>query len=103
VVTGDVSQIDLPRGMPGLVDAERVLAKVKGIAMTRFTAPTWCATRWWPASSRPTTRAPSARRRSLSHERTPACPCSSPMRATARSCRATRSSAASAALACRAR
>jgi phosphate starvation-inducible PhoH-like protein len=39
VVTGDTSQIDLPRGMPsGLVDAERVLAKVKGIAMTRFTS-----------------------------------------------------------------
>ncbi|MBV8036049.1 PhoH family protein [Roseateles sp.] len=39
VVTGDTSQIDLPRGVQsGLVDAERVLAKVKGIAMTRFTS-----------------------------------------------------------------
>jgi len=39
VVTGDTSQIDLPRGVPsGLIDAERVLAKVKGIAMTRFTS-----------------------------------------------------------------
>jgi phosphate starvation-inducible PhoH-like protein len=39
VVTGDTSQIDLPRGvMSGLIDAERVLAKVKGIAMTRFTS-----------------------------------------------------------------
>ncbi|PZP28740.1 MAG: phosphate starvation-inducible protein PhoH [Roseateles depolymerans] len=39
VVTGDTSQIDLPRGvMSGLVDAERVLARVKGIAMTRFTS-----------------------------------------------------------------
>ncbi|MDY0748552.1 PhoH family protein [Paucibacter sp. R3-3] len=39
VVTGDTSQIDLPKGqMSGLVDAERVLAKVKGIAMTRFTS-----------------------------------------------------------------
>ncbi|HEY0957135.1 MAG TPA: PhoH family protein [Roseateles sp.] len=39
VVTGDTSQIDLPRGvLSGLVDAERVLAKVKGIAMTRFTS-----------------------------------------------------------------
>ncbi|MFT7721465.1 MAG: PhoH family protein [Roseateles sp.] len=39
VVTGDTSQIDLPRGvMSGLVDAERVLAKVRGIAMTRFTS-----------------------------------------------------------------
>ena len=39
VVTGDTSQIDLPKGInSGLVDAERVLAKVKGIAMTRFTS-----------------------------------------------------------------
>jgi phosphate starvation-inducible protein PhoH and related proteins len=39
VVTGDVSQIDLPRGTTsGLIDAERVLRRVRGIAMTRFTA-----------------------------------------------------------------
>ncbi|MGV3493159.1 MAG: PhoH family protein [Ramlibacter sp.] len=39
VVTGDVSQIDLPKGMPsGLVDAERVLKRVSGIAHTRFTS-----------------------------------------------------------------
>ena len=39
VVTGDTSQVDLPKGtLSGLVDAERVLAKVKGIAMTRFTS-----------------------------------------------------------------
>ncbi len=39
VVTGDVSQIDLPRGTAsGLVDAERVLRRVRGIATTRFTA-----------------------------------------------------------------
>ncbi|MDM4767994.1 PhoH family protein [Pelomonas sp. SE-A7] len=39
VVTGDTSQIDLPKGIQsGLVDAERVLAKVKGIAMTQFTS-----------------------------------------------------------------
>jgi phosphate starvation-inducible protein PhoH and related proteins len=39
VVNGDVSQIDLPKGMPsGLVDAAEVLKKVKGIAMTRFGA-----------------------------------------------------------------
>jgi phosphate starvation-inducible PhoH-like protein len=39
VVTGDVSQIDLPKGtVSGLVEAERVLGRVKGIAMTRFTA-----------------------------------------------------------------
>ena len=39
VVTGDVSQIDLPRGqMSGLVEAERLLGTVKGIATTWFTA-----------------------------------------------------------------
>jgi phosphate starvation-inducible protein PhoH and related proteins len=39
VVTGDVSQIDLPKGsLSGLVDAERVLRRVKGIAHTRFTS-----------------------------------------------------------------
>jgi len=39
VVTGDVSQIDLPRGqLSGLVEAEQVLKRVKGIAHTRFTS-----------------------------------------------------------------
>jgi phosphate starvation-inducible PhoH-like protein len=39
VVTGDVSQIDLPKGqLSGLIDAERVLRRVKGIAHTRFTS-----------------------------------------------------------------
>jgi phosphate starvation-inducible PhoH-like protein len=39
VVTGDVSQIDLPKGqLSGLVDAERVLKRVKGISTTRFTS-----------------------------------------------------------------
>ena len=39
VVTGDVSQIDLPRGtVSGLVEARTVLARVKGIAFTLFTA-----------------------------------------------------------------
>lgn len=39
VVTGDISQIDLPKGhLSGLVDAERVLRRVKGIAHTRFTS-----------------------------------------------------------------
>jgi phosphate starvation-inducible PhoH-like protein len=37
VVTGDVSQIDLPKGSgSGLIEAERVLRRVRGIAMTRF-------------------------------------------------------------------
>ncbi len=39
VVNGDVSQIDLPAGMPsGLVDAAAVLPRVAGIAFTHFTA-----------------------------------------------------------------
>ena len=39
VVTGDTSQVDLPKGSTsGLIDAERVLAGVKGIATTRFTS-----------------------------------------------------------------
>jgi len=39
VVTGDVSQIDLPKSATsGLIDAERVLKRVKGIAFTRFTS-----------------------------------------------------------------
>ena len=39
VITGDTSQIDLPKGaVSGLVDAEQVLVKVEGIAMTRFTS-----------------------------------------------------------------
>jgi phosphate starvation-inducible protein PhoH and related proteins len=39
VVTGDVSQIDLPRGTEsGLIDAERVLRRVRGIAITHFSA-----------------------------------------------------------------
>ncbi len=39
VVTGDVSQIDLPRTqLSGLIDAERVLKRVKGIAFNRLTS-----------------------------------------------------------------
>ena len=39
VITGDVSQVDLPRTqLSGLVDAERVLKRVKGIAITRLTS-----------------------------------------------------------------
>jgi phosphate starvation-inducible protein PhoH and related proteins len=39
VVTGDVSQIDLPKGSTsGLVEAERVLRQVEGIATTHFTS-----------------------------------------------------------------
>ena len=39
VVTGDVSQIDLPKSqLSGLVDAERVLRRVKGIAVCHLTS-----------------------------------------------------------------
>ncbi len=39
VVTGDVTQIDLARGQKsGLIEADRILAGVRGIAFTRFTA-----------------------------------------------------------------
>jgi phosphate starvation-inducible protein PhoH and related proteins len=39
VVTGDISQIDLPKGATsGLVEAEQVLHGVAGVAFTRFTS-----------------------------------------------------------------
>ena len=39
VVTGDVSQIDLPKSqLSGLIDAERVLKRVMGISICRFTS-----------------------------------------------------------------
>ena len=39
VVTGDVSQIDLPPGVPsGLVEADAILQRVAGMAFTHFTA-----------------------------------------------------------------
>ena len=39
VVTGDVTQIDLPRGnSSGLIEAQHILAEVRGISFTYFTA-----------------------------------------------------------------
>ena len=39
VITGDRTQVDLPRGVPsGLADAERILQGVKGVSFTRFTS-----------------------------------------------------------------
>ncbi len=39
VITGDVSQIDLPHTQPsGLIDAERVLKRVTGVSITRLTS-----------------------------------------------------------------
>ena len=38
VITGDLSQVDLPRGaQSGLTQAERILRGVRGVAVTRFT------------------------------------------------------------------
>jgi phosphate starvation-inducible PhoH-like protein len=38
-ITGDVTQIDLPRGVTsGLIEAERILRDVRGVGFTRFTA-----------------------------------------------------------------
>jgi phosphate starvation-inducible PhoH-like protein len=37
VVTGDVTQIDLPKGhKSGLIEAQNILSEVRGIAFTRF-------------------------------------------------------------------
>ncbi|GAB2904158.1 PhoH family protein [Paraburkholderia jirisanensis] len=39
VVTGDTTQVDLPRGQKsGLIEAQQVLTDVRGIALTRFTS-----------------------------------------------------------------
>ena len=39
VITGDVTQIDLPKGqVSGLIEAQTVLKKIRGIAFTLFTA-----------------------------------------------------------------
>ncbi|MGG1944933.1 PhoH family protein [Trinickia sp. NRRL B-1857] len=39
VVTGDTTQVDLPRGAKsGLIEAQQVLSNVRGIALTRFTS-----------------------------------------------------------------
>lgn len=39
VVTGDTTQVDLPRGhKSGLMEAQQILKNVRGIAMTRFTS-----------------------------------------------------------------
>ena len=56
VVTGDVSQIDLPKGTDsGLVRRRARPAPRRGHrAPPTSPRPTWCAIRWWRASSRPT-------------------------------------------------
>jgi phosphate starvation-inducible PhoH-like protein len=55
-ITGDPTQVDLPRGVgSGLAHAVRVLRDVEGVAIGGSPPATWCATRWWRESSRPTT------------------------------------------------
>ena len=57
VVNGDVTQIDLARGQKsGLIEA-RASSPACAASPSRSSARrTWCATRWWRASSMPTTR-----------------------------------------------
>lgn len=39
VITGDTTQIDLPRGQKsGLIEAQHVLRDVRGVSMTRFSS-----------------------------------------------------------------
>ena len=63
VVTGDTSQIDLPKGtVSGLVDAERVLRASRASRRRASPRPTWSAIRSSRASSRPMTRPTKTRR-----------------------------------------
>jgi hypothetical protein len=58
VVTGDVSQIDLPKGAPSGWSMPSACSNAsRASPSTTSPAPTWCATRWWPASWTPTTHA----------------------------------------------
>ena len=54
VVTGDVTQIDVPGGRSGLVGLEPVLGGIDDIAFVHLTGGTSSATRSWPTSSTPT-------------------------------------------------
>lgn len=59
VITGDPSQVDLPRGqVSGLAHAVKVLHDVQGIATTKFTSRDVVRHPWSPASSTPTTALP---------------------------------------------
>lgn len=53
IVTGDVTQIDLPRTTAsGLIQALKILRNVKGIGRVEFEKKTSCATTWCSASWR---------------------------------------------------
>ena len=56
VITGDVTQVDLPRGVrSGLAHASRVLENVRGIAMVHFRRLTLCAILSWARLCAPMT------------------------------------------------
>ena len=63
VITGDVTQVDLPKGQKsGLIEARRILHDVRGIAFTEFGAETSFAIRSSRALSPPTRRTRKCRR-----------------------------------------
>ena len=56
VITGDPSQVDLPRGQDsGLATRSRCCTTCRASPPPASPAATSCATRWWPASWTPTT------------------------------------------------
>ena len=62
VVTGDVTQVDVPNGKSGLIGLERVLDGIDGLGVRApRPAPTSCATASSPTSSPPTSAATSRR------------------------------------------
>ena len=65
VVTGDITQIDLPRQQrSGLRHAHRGAARRRGHQPSRTSMrATWCAIRWCSASSRPTSATPATKAR----------------------------------------
>ena len=61
VITGDITQIDLPENKPsGLVEAIELLQDVQGIRMVYFRNVTWSGTGSYRISSKPTRRPKSA-------------------------------------------
>ncbi len=73
VITGDVTQIDLPTGQRSGLQRGARAARRHRRHRDRATSPrsTWCATRWCRRSSRPTTRVTPPRRRPRRSPRKP--------------------------------
>ena len=64
VVTGDLTQIDLPKGqISGLLDARRCCTTCAESPSPTSCPKTWCAIRWSAASSMPMPRAAARRKR----------------------------------------